>query len=358
MRLRLLPVILGILVLVFAMAACEGDVGPAGPAGPAGETGAPALNTCAGCHNDDSVLLAVELQFAESLHWNSEEWTRSGPQYYVCMECHNHNGFITAVVNGEALPQSFENPAPINCRTCHQIHTTYTEDDYALTTTTAVALKVGGGVFDHGDGNLCVNCHQARPITPAPVIGGDPVNVTNSRYGPHYGPQANVMAASGLFHFGEGTPPATNDHARSCNMCHMVAPAYDGGSYLAGGHLWKLSYDSTEMIAACTQCHGSATSFDYRPEDGRPAVRVLLAELRALMLESEDSENPNPIGILNADNYAVTGTWPADLVAAFLNYKYFYHDGSEGLHNPAYARWVLENTLTAVQAMVEPPPQP
>jgi len=349
-----------VLVLAMAMVGCEGDEGPAGPAGPAGPTGPAgddgadgenALNTCVDCHNNDTELLAIEMQFAQSGHFDTVYWERTGS----CMECHNHNGFITAVVNGEEMPGSFTNPAPINCRTCHEIHTDFTGDDYALTTVAAVDLKVGD-IFDVGDGNLCANCHQSRPISPMPVIGGeqitltaqDGVNPPGNRFGPHYGPQANVLIGSGMLEFeGTMTYPTTSTHSvQSCNSCHMVdTVASTGGGYVGGGHVWSLSYNdgANQVIESCTQCHSGATDFDYL--GGRTEIQGMLTDLRTL-LENEGIMRPE-------DYYANPGTFDADVAAAFLNWKFIYHDGSYGSHFPGYARALLTNTIEAMEARLD-----
>jgi hypothetical protein len=345
---RQLLLMLGVAFMVFTMAACEGDVGPAGPQGPPGDPGDIATISCADCHYNDATLVAVQAQYSEALHWTSDVWTRTG----ACMECHNHNGFIHAVVNGDALPARFDNPVPINCRTCHEIHTTFTADDYALTTTEPVSFKFGDGVFDQGNGNLCANCHQSRPISPVPAIGGDPITLTaqggvvpaGNRYGPHYGPQANVMEGASMFEFaGSMSYPTTNPHARDCASCHMVAPAFDGGVYLAGGHKFTLSWGDAanqQLIAACTQCHSGATSFNHL--NGRTEIQGLLATLRGL-LEAE--------GIMRAaDYYANPGTYDPEVAMAFLNWKFIYHDHSYGTHNPGYARAILTNSIEAMQA--------
>jgi hypothetical protein len=54
------------------------------------------------------------------------------------------------------------NPTHQDCRTCHQIHTTYTGADWALETDAPVVMVTSGATFDGGSGNLCANCHQAR----------------------------------------------------------------------------------------------------------------------------------------------------------------------------------------------------
>lgn len=339
-----------VLVLAMAMVGCEGDEGPAGPAGPAGPTGPAgddgadgenALNTCSECHNDDSQLMAIQMQFEAGAHHETVYWARSGS----CTACHNHNGFITTAVNGEEIPDSYENTVPINCRTCHQIHNDFDGEDYALTTTTAVEL-ITGGTHDHGSGNLCANCHQSRPIDPAPVIGGDPFTIDYFRYGPHYGPQSNVLSSNAMYEFeGSASYDVTTPHQTACTTCHMVTPVAAGfaSSYVAGGHVFSLAYDDGDeegqAIAACTQCHTSAESFDAF--GGQTTVAGLLDDLAVLLIDE---------GILREDNYAFEGTYDADVVAAFLNYKFIYHDGSYGVHNPHYVQALLTNTIEAMEA--------
>jgi hypothetical protein len=351
---RSLPLLLG-MALAVSIAACEGPVGPQGPAGTPGTPGTPgatgpagppgatgpagadALNTCVQCHGSDATLLAIEWQYRRSAHYETVYYQRGGS----CMECHNHQGFITAAVNGQELPAVFANPAPINCRTCHEIHTDFTAADYALTRTAPVALKVGGSL-DMGDANLCGACHQARPISPSPTLGGAPVTIANFRYGPHYGPQANVFAQSGLFHFtGSATipAPATNPHRAECSACHMLPGVANNNAIHAGGHVFTMRDGATELISACTQCHSSATSFDHF--GGKARTQAQLATLKDLLMAE---------GVMRDDGYAIPGTFDADVVAAFLNWKYFYYDGSYGLHNPEYVNAVLRNTIDAMQA--------
>ncbi len=59
---------------------------------------------------------------------------------------------------------------------------TYTDADYGLTTTTAVAMEYPAGeTVDFGTGNLCTNCHRARSVSPIPTLGGADVTLTSSR---------------------------------------------------------------------------------------------------------------------------------------------------------------------------------
>jgi hypothetical protein len=333
----------GAMALVFGLAACDGPVGPQGPEGragadgeqgPAGAPGQDALNLCGQCHSNDATIVAISRQFNNSGHWTGNPFDRDGN---TCNMCHTHQGFINVFVEGKPATSSVPNAAQINCRTCHEIHTTYTGTDYKLTTTAPLNLTVGGTV-DLKQGNLCGNCHQARAISPMPVVGGSPVTITNFRWGPHYGTQANVAGASGLFRFpGPATIPTTpmSHGVVGCQECHMVPAIADW----AGGHVFRLSYTTSagakvELVRACTQCHSTATNFNYL--GFQTITKNLMAELGDILRDR---------GIMRPDGYAVTGTFPANVAAAFLNYRMIYYDRSYGVHHPDYVHAVLVNTL-------------
>ena len=119
-----------LLVLVFLIG-CEGPTGPAGPAGTDGTDGVGLNTNCTQCHVGDVLLISRMQQFAMSRH---------GPGWYtrdsgLCVNCHSHQGFLARVETGVwAEPEEpIENVASMNCRTCHQLHTTYTDADFAFT---------------------------------------------------------------------------------------------------------------------------------------------------------------------------------------------------------------------------------
>jgi hypothetical protein len=328
-----MPALLAGLFVVMAAGACEGPEGPAGPkgdpgdpgvAGPTGPAGADALNTCSECHDDNATIVAIEHQMAESVHGTTDTFEREN----TCARCHNHQGFVAYVADG-TTSTNVANPAPINCRTCHQVHTTYTDADYAFTTTDPVNMlyPAGATVDLGGAGNLCATCHQARDMDVIPVIGGADVTIPadESRYGTHYGTQSNVIAAEGLFEFtGSATIDPGNPHlAAGCNTCHM-AEAY---GTQAGGHTWEMTYLY------------SVDSFDHASIQTN--VSTLMSTLHQELINQ---------GILadSTAHYATPGTYSADLVAAYLNWFILEHDGSTGVHSPFYVEAVLTNTVEAI----------
>ena len=156
-----------LIVAAFVLTACgaPGPAGPEGPAGPQGDPGpAPAATdlTCTECHDEAGTISAKKAGWALSKHGNGtamlEEYSNKS-----CAFCHSGNTFSAGIAAGQNFTQleaGASEPARQDCRACHQIHTSYTGDDWALETTAPVAMVVSGATFDGGNGNLCVNCHQ------------------------------------------------------------------------------------------------------------------------------------------------------------------------------------------------------
>ena len=361
------------LVLVVFAAACEGptgpngpagpagptgstgaagSAGPAGPAGPAGKNGADANQTCTQCHAGNATLFAKQLQVEESLHSLGEAFARNTT---ACAVCHTHQGFIERLpTNAQATAATIADPAPVNCRTCHQIHKTYTAADYALNSTKPVVLFSGGKTINMGaqSGNLCGLCHQARPITPLPVLGGAAVTVTSTRYGYHHSPVANLMAGTGLFEFtGSVTVPKIahvhGDPAFNpglCSTCHMATAVGTD----RGGHTFKMSSVSTtgavsQNIAGCVECHKTVTDFNHFGL--RTTIDGLMAQLHTELVRI----GIRPVTTDPHNFYAKAGTFPADVAAAMINYQAIGEDKSHGMHNPPYVKNVLINTLAKMK---------
>lgn len=348
------------------LTACEGPTGPAGPAGstgaagpagpqgPAGPAGQDANENCTQCHTDDVSLFAKQVQYAQSTHRLGGNFERATTS---CAACHTHQGFLERLETGQAnTAQNILDPAPINCRTCHKIHQTFTAADYALTTTAPVTLQATMATVDYGaiSGNLCAQCHQGRPVT-MPPMGPGMVTITSSRYGYHHGPQANVMAGVSAVEFAgsrtiTGGPTAHGNAAANSGMC---ATCHMGQAYgeQAGGHTWKMSYEyhgsQVENVAGCNTsgCH---TDFDGFDEFGDTpgAVLALLQTLEAELVRVGVKQGLSTDYTIHGLNvYANTGSWPGDVAGAMLNWQLFAEDRSLGLHNPKYAKAVLQNSI-------------
>ncbi len=344
---RKLPLLFGATFLAFAAVACEGPQGPEGPTGPQGPEGpegpqgppGTVSQTCGDCHSADATIVAIEDQYEVSVHGTYTSFERDTNP---CNACHTHQGFTESLAGNTV--SDIAQPARINCRTCHQIHSTYEGQDFALATTDPVTLRISQTTVDFGRGNLCATCHQGREPAFIPAISNTTQSTVPARYGTHNGPQATVMAAGpGLPVFsGAATIPggAFSPHITlggaervACVGCHMQEPFGNQ----AGGHTWNMTYvfhGATEVIndGTCDACHASATD---ELNQAMAEVQPLLADLEACLIAE---------GALTAGGSPNAGaTVNDDLVAALLIYETITADGSYGAHHPVYVPNILSN---------------
>ena len=327
---KTLLLITALFAAAFVLAACAGPAGsaglagPAGPVGPQGETGPIPLAadlSCTACHNDTTLLTGKEASWGESLHGTGVVFLEDGGNK-SCAGCHSGGGF-TAMIAAGLTPVTVEagdpNPTRQDCRACHQIHTTYTIDDFALETTAPVTLFTSGQTFDGGMGNLCANCHQARKAMTAVVDGK--VDVT-ARFGPHHGPQSDMLLGIGGAGAVTGTPSM---HAttveNTCVTCHM------GGD--AANHSFAPN------VATCVTCHTDATTFDINGV--QTEVDGKIATLKTALTTA---------GLLDAQGAIVAGKYDEAKANALWNYIFVTkEDKSRGVHNSAYTIALLDASL-------------
>ncbi len=329
--------VIGLVVLALAFAtACAGpagetgpagSAGPAGPAGTAGIAGAAGVNaaeTCSDCHNDTTLVFSKSAQSALTVHQTGRGWHYAGPRA-ACTACHSSEGFQAMVATGTGMEDGKDraDASPPNCRTCHQIHTTYTRADFALRTTDPVILIASGETFDRGAGNLCATCHQPRRDI---AVEDGMVNVSSTHWGPHHGPQSAMLLGIG----GWGADGVPGAHyaiiEEGCPTCHLPD----------GNHLLSPSLNQG-AITACQACHTSATNFDIGGT--QTEVDELIAELEHL-LEAKGMWNDHP----------VVGIYPEAEAGALWNYIYIaVEDSSHGVHNPVYTKALLEASIEALQ---------
>jgi hypothetical protein len=324
------------------LSSCEGPAGPPGLDGEDGADGMDANETCIVCHNSDVVLLARQEQTMSSHHLTGGNYGRNT---IACAPCHTHQGFIETQASGETqTANTIMNPAPINCRTCHLIHNNYDASDWALITTSAVDLQYGDATVDlGGPENLCVNCHQSRPVNPDPLTQAGDLTIRSSRYGPHHGPQGNlVWGASGYEISGSKTYPGEGSHPHAgagCTTCHMAEIPY--GGVTAGGHTFNMTWDegSEENIGGCIACHSSLEEFDHN--GFQTEIAGLVDQIGAIMLTNGWLTEG---GMVNASS-STPLVLNQDQTGALLNYLTVMEDRSLGIHNPVYIEALLTNTL-------------
>ncbi|HOW08554.1 MAG TPA: hypothetical protein PLX08_02010 [Bacteroidales bacterium] len=393
-----LPLFIPAVILAWA---CEGPMGPAGADGKDGvdgKDGADANETCKLCHNS-TVVDAKAIEYKHSLHFAGEafeEGTRGN-----CAPCHSHQGFLDVVKNNTPAtitqnptdPSKYINnymasasalalPGPISCFTCHSsLHKNYAGTEFfPLTTTAAVPMTMWAGTktvnFAKTSSNLCAKCHQPRPVTASSGAVIDYAKLVSEpdatynmssvsyRTGVHYGVQAAIASGTGGIEFGTGYSNSAHVAGASCSDCHMATP-----SGLSGGH----SFVVTDNFNGCntTGCHNSMGATNPSLIAIKTEISAKLEELAAkinaigsghdiLQKDPIDGKYHGYFDIYDAGANPA-GYWknPANGNPAFpaltnaqfgaiLNFQLLVRDASGGVHNYAYTKKLLENTIAAI----------
>jgi len=350
---KLVLLVAALIVAAFVLTACgTGPAGPAGPAGPQGDPGpAPAASdlSCTECHNDTTLITSKVAQFNEnSVHGTGESFVRG--EGVACAGCHGSEG-TKARINAGLPPHDpsvvgVVNVSPFNCRTCHDIHTTYTKDDFSLTgDEQAVKFEYSDGTFDGGAGNLCANCHQIR--NPKPEVKDGNIAITSQRYGTHYGTESQMLVGEGGLGDVSGSPsPHYSKVKDTCVGCHM------GDEY---------NHTYLPKVVRCQDCHVDAKNFDVNGV--QTEIEAMLEELHTLFVEKklmnpDEVANPSNLwGIYDpaADKWSNPSAdapliVPEAVANAMWNYKFVTYDQSMGAHNSAYAKALLEAALETMKA--------
>ncbi len=333
----------------------DGAVGATGPQGIPGVDGQDATVACTQCHNSSATIVPKQMQCDSSIHKEGTTYFETGTS---CAGCHTNEGFNETMKTGSANTlATVGEPTPVGCYTCHKIHSAYDTNDYALKTTSTFNMRFGGvapalsttPMPDQQKANLCVRCHQSRPMSGIDTIvtastidtrARKTSSTSGTRFGPHYGPQGNMVAGVSAFIFdGVYTASAHSGIQNTCIKCHMSTLVH--GSFApnaAGGHTCRVaSHNGTINNAGCTGCHsnGNATFTAYKATFSKrmDSLEVILA---------------NPAKLL-ADTVLKTAlnntTMTAEQAKVVYNYVFLSKDKSYGAHNPIYADLLLTKSL-------------
>jgi len=369
-------------------AGSAGATGPAGPAGEKGDDGTPGVAgnvTCLECHSADTPQSKLE-EFHRSAHASGAIAVDYAGGRSSCAACHSHEGFLEFARTG-TVAADITNPSAWECKTCHNIHTTFEAADYAFRLGDPVDLLMTDGTRQTTDAlnnNTCINCHQSRRniayydgLTEATfdtlaftdpddvAFYGDPANVafgtnggvlsliedlvdedgelydsltvrfdipltnafiSSTHAGPHHGPQGNLWA--GLVGSVDGTPFAAHDGG--CVMCHMGPES---------GH----SFIPEEENCTVTDCHGTFPDDDLEAiEDRIMAVGAELEALHAIHLD-----DPNA-GYVYGNVHPIYASLPRAEFQAWWDFTFLLEDRSNGAHNPDYADTLLDAAEAAL----------
>ncbi|MDD5149948.1 MAG: multiheme c-type cytochrome [Flavobacterium sp.] len=329
-----------------------------------------------------------------------------------CSQCHSQEGYIDNAKYGRANPKGYDAYQAISCEGCHgQLHRSLNfavdGNDFGLRQITAVPQKINPTNFLNASptggtsaNNTCITCHQIRPDSngfykrpviesgekdingavvvnnavggptykiwsmktpalaiapyPAAAAGTNYKTYSNSGLGAHESPQADIwMGITGIDIEGTTThlPAAkTGKHfiSSSCIQCHMDKPLADGSK---GQHSLKVSFQT------CATCHTSAanaetllTTFNIDYDAKIESLRLALsAQTTYFTTSATGSVSINKSGIGTANDTYYSKDIPLKYVQAYWNYKLLTGDPAKGVHNPLYAKALIQNSIEALQ---------
>jgi hypothetical protein len=282
--------------------------------------------SCTECHDNSGSISTKRAGWEISGHGSGEAYVEEYGRN-SCAFCHSGNAFSEAVAAGKnysELEVGASEPARQDCFTCHQIHETYTGDDWALETADPVTFVVSGLTFDGGSGNLCANCHQARRYIEGFVDQTDATKYTSTspRFNPHLSVQGDILMGSGGFGV-EGKPGAHYSMVENtCVGCHMGE---------ADNHLFE------PQMASCVACHADAENYDVN--GAQTFVAEEMERLKAALQAA---------GLVDEEGAVIPGTWDEAQATALWNYGVIEEDASHGVHNPTYVKALLEAAFAAL----------
>ena len=391
----------------------EGPPGPAGPGGGGGETGmggAPSGALSSGCLSPCHGFTGIVEQWKTSTHFATyvanlggeevDSWTGTS----ACGNCHSIDGieqrlagnvryagttgpdnvshgqinYLNSTNNkiGESTYLGHATVAVVHCTTCHEVteatdpHRTgepYTPGSFPLRVPTgagetayvekssAFGLSDGTAAEPYGVGNACMWCHKSRKDVTNYIITATATNAfTNTRFGPHEGPQTDIYTGKGCYHYQVKTYNNSSHQAfeTGCVRCHMPATEANEG---IGNHSFAPQLSSCKSAG----CHVNAASFDILGQ--QTAMKESLRELRQALSDQGwltrtevapyDPLTPAQLADENfAEDVSRPGTsgLSGDQAGAVYNYLLMARGGAGGVHNPLYVRQLIYDSYFAV----------
>ena len=319
---------------------------------------------CNQCH-DAPTHHIYGTEWYASAHANADTTARvpsGSPSRAVCIRCHTSTGFIS-FWNGTMGPAATTNTtfSALACQTCHEPHgeTMPTNNPHLLRVLGSVNMPDGTVVTNAGLGAICLECHHNRNGSATNQIVNYPKGlntwVGGSSFGPHDGPQGDLIEGVNAFTYGQNIPSAAHREVVTdlCVGCHMQPlSSSDPGLYLAGGHTFNMSYsvvtngvtNVVDKTDVCVQCHGKITTFDLPRGDlnGDGIIEGCQTEVQHLLDKLSTLLPPN-----NSikSSLSITTNWSQQQLKAGYNWQFVANDGSRGVHNLPFAAGLLKASI-------------
>ena len=272
-----------------------------------------------------------------------------------CIKCHSGEWFVKIQINGEDPPAEDlpkGSGSHISCATCHDPHENKFEGQLRVDSEGTVTIPFDDTVVSAGPSNTCLMCHNGRRTRKN-------MNDTIAKGGRgfHGNSQGPMIYGIGGFEF-EGVGydkehPHNTWNQDKCITCHMYKKEYESEDAPAiTGHTFAPTFES------CLACHtfGSAEEMKTYVDAYQEETQALLDEFVSLWpaewTDLSDPEHPVLNNRPDPDNDPPTYQGPPteDPIGdqyrqAWWNWYYVSADSSLGVHNPAYARSLIESGI-------------
>ena len=332
----------------------------------------PMATLCGGCHTD--VHHPTYENWTQTLHARVNPdvagnllSTNSVSNMNRCGPCHSGSVRLALLNAVEENPLQLPSPqeaasVPITCVVCHDPHTktknaaqlrspVYSTKFFSYNTSKDFASQYDPEI------NACAQCHNARGAA-----------WTDTSRPPHHSPQYSMLVGKGGLEVGS---PLQSPHGvvitNQCVGCHMqtvteTQPTPENPNYTGHGYFVKMT--------ACLPCHDTATATD-RVEITQADTKRRIATVKGLLDSWATNkassalapygtlawEYTNP-GVLSAqETHPVPGPTgaqqaliPDAIKQARYNLYLVEHDGSFGVHNGRYMRYLLKVATDLVNA--------
>ena len=285
-----------------------------------------------------------------------------------CAPCHSGSGYIKWNYDGRpsdsnGLPASITDPPTptvITCAVCHDPHDASNIHQLRFQDT-----QLGDGTpvtyEQYGTGSQCMECHRARRNA---VEYTSDIGNQSSHYGPHHGPQADMLIGANAPDF--GVDLSTSPHAvateNACVDCHMSGELADpeGNINVVGGHSWNMNDpEGNDHVEACAPCHGNVGStfkekklyIDGNADlDGNGVAEGLQIEIHGMM-EQLALLLP-PVGEPEVSIVGDSTNLNLEIMRAGYAYIWVEEDRSFGIHNPKFTFSLLKAAIEEMGGVV------
>ena len=271
----------------------------------------------------------------------------------------------------------------VHCSTCHDFNPSTDPHVVGKYDAHQAPLRVPGGTSDfgvleatrpdagvlptnptgqqlaYGLGNTCIMCHKSRKDVSFYI--GASNNISNTHWGPHEGPQADIFSGKGGYEYA-GLTYGTSTHVtlqNACVSCHMQPVA--GNSNVP-------DHSMEPKVTFCKTCHTQYAGQTFDIQGGQSLVIDALLELRTALNDAGylTRSATSPYTAMSGDELTdhqfqldltrpASGPGGANLkpdaptAGALYNYIIVARGGAFGVHNPTYVKQLLWDSIKQIK---------